>query len=252
MKPFPPDNSERESKFNEELKTFVKFLDNDELAQGPKLQKRIREELDMTPLFSMSTKQAALKHDIVDFAQYAVLGHVIPMSFGGTTDNLATALSGISIDGSQSESTNKIDPVLLNTKTPWSAFICGSQGSGKSHTMSCILENCLLPDAQIGKLAYPLAGVVFHYDSMDSSYCEAAHLCSQGIQVNVLVSPSNYQNLQTKYGTLPGADKHLQVQRLWLHGSHLTTERIKRLMAFGDDSDQPPLYLQASHFPSSS
>jgi hypothetical protein len=42
-------------------------------------------------------------------------------------------------------------PVLLNTDAPWSAFLCGSQGSGKSHTLSCMLENCLLDDAQIGK-----------------------------------------------------------------------------------------------------
>ncbi|TID20577.1 p-loop containing nucleoside triphosphate hydrolase [Venturia nashicola] len=246
---FPPGGSHQEREFNEELKIFGKFLGNEGLVQSSDAQKILQEELKMTPLFSMSIKQAALKQGIVDFGQYAVLGHVIPMTFDGSINNLATKLSGVSLDEPQSESNNTIDPVLLNTNTPWSAFICGSQGSGKSHTMSCILENCLLPDAQIGKLAYPLAGLVFHYDSMDSSHCEAAHLCSQGIQVKVLVSPSNYQTLKTKYGTLPGAEKHLKVQQLWLHGSHLNTERIKRLMAFGDDSEQPPLYLQASRLP---
>lgn len=29
--------------------------------------------------------------------------------------------------------------IFLNTNIPFSAFICGLQGSGKSHTMSCIL-----------------------------------------------------------------------------------------------------------------
>lgn len=33
-----------------------------------------------------------------------------------------------------------VDPrVMLNTNTPFSAFICGLQGSGKSHTTSCII-----------------------------------------------------------------------------------------------------------------
>jgi len=245
----PPDRSKRESEFNEELETFVELIDNEGLPQGSESRKRLQEELMMTPLFSMSVKKAALDHDIVDFAQYAVLGHVIPMPFDGSTNDLATRLSKILVDGSRNELTKSIDPVLLNTNTPWSAFICGSQGSGKSHTMSCIFENCLLPDKKLGKLAYPLAGLVFHYDSMDSSHCEAAHLCSQGIQVTVLVSPSNYGTLKTRYSTIPGADKHLKVRRLWLDGSHLNTERIKRLMAFGDDNEQPPLYLQASCLP---
>ena len=35
--------------------------------------------------------------------------------------------------------------IFLNVNTPWSTFICGSQGSGKSYSLSCILENCLIP-----------------------------------------------------------------------------------------------------------
>ncbi len=36
--------------------------------------------------------------------------------------------------------TANLDPRLfLNTNIPFSAFICGLQGSGKSHTLSCIL-----------------------------------------------------------------------------------------------------------------
>lgn len=37
------------------------------------------------------------------------------------------------------------DPrVFLNGNAPWSAFICGLQGSGKSHTLACMLGLCLL------------------------------------------------------------------------------------------------------------
>jgi hypothetical protein len=36
------------------------------------------------------------------------------------------------------------DPrIFFNVAAPSSTFICGSQGSGKSHTLSCLLENCL-------------------------------------------------------------------------------------------------------------
>ncbi|KAF2000365.1 hypothetical protein P154DRAFT_598783 [Amniculicola lignicola CBS 123094] len=79
------------------------------------------------------------------------------------------------------------NPVLLNTASPWSAFLCGSQGSGKSHTLSCMLENCLLDKPSIGKNPNPLAGLVFHYDSTQGSgVCEAAYLCSH-IPTTVLI-----------------------------------------------------------------
>ncbi len=35
--------------------------------------------------------------------------------------------------------------LFVNMDAPWSAFICGSQGSGKSHTLSCMLEAALKP-----------------------------------------------------------------------------------------------------------
>src|SRR5688572_8761173 len=39
-------------------------------------------------------------------------------------------------------SSNTLDPrIFYNIAAPSSAFICGSQGSGKSHTLSCMLEN---------------------------------------------------------------------------------------------------------------
>lgn len=49
-----------------------------------------------------------------------------------------------------------------NTNAPWSTFICGSQGSGKSHTLSCILENALVAPSLTGKIIEPLTGLVLH------------------------------------------------------------------------------------------
>ena len=53
------------------------------------------------------------------------------------------------------DSVSAYEPIMQNVHTPNSAFICGSQGSGKSYTLSCILENCLLPDRATGRLEQP-------------------------------------------------------------------------------------------------
>jgi len=88
------------------------------------------------------------------------------------------------------------DPrIYQNITAPSSVFICGSQGSGKSHTLSCMLENCLLP-SEANSLPRPLTGIVFHYDYFTSdaggSPCEAAYLSSHpAVKVRVLCPPTN-------------------------------------------------------------
>ncbi|PVI06990.1 hypothetical protein DM02DRAFT_489510, partial [Periconia macrospinosa] len=136
-----------------------------------------------------------------------------------------------------------IKPILLNTSTPWSAFLCGSQGSGKSHALSCMLENCLLDDEKVGRNPNPLAGIVFHYDSSQTSgVCEAAYLCSD-IKTRVLVSKSNYGNLKKQYDQVVMDHKgDMSVEKLEIHPSHLNTERVKTLMAVGNDGEMP-LYM---------
>lgn len=93
------------------------------------------------------------------------------------------------------------DPRLFfNVSSPSSTFICGSQGSGKSHTLSCILEGCLIP-SKAGKLLNPLTAVVFHYDTFicdnGGSPCEAAFLASHSqTKVRVLCAPTNIRTIQ--------------------------------------------------------
>jgi hypothetical protein len=53
--------------------------------------------------------------------------------------------------------------IFLNTNIPFSAFVCGVQGSGKSHTTACILENALIPSPQLGRLERPLSASIFSY-----------------------------------------------------------------------------------------
>ncbi|ERF73939.1 hypothetical protein EPUS_05362 [Endocarpon pusillum Z07020] len=141
--------------------------------------------------------------------------------------------------------------VYANMNAPWSAFICGSQGGGKSHTLSCLLENCLLSPSPVGVLPNPLAGLVFHYDKFTSAattqLCEAAYLCSSGVPVRVLVSPSNYHNMSRLYSNLPGLPPHgrrPKVAPLYLQEQQLNISNMLTLMAVSDGSKSAPLYLE--------
>jgi hypothetical protein len=79
--------------------------------------------------------------------------------------------------------------LYMNTNTPSCGTICGvqvslvwawrtdvadeglDQGSGKSHTLSCILEASLIVDSRIGRLPQPLTALV--YASEPAIYCHA-------------------------------------------------------------------------------
>ncbi|KAH8727207.1 hypothetical protein GQ44DRAFT_790040 [Phaeosphaeriaceae sp. PMI808] len=183
--------------------------------------RRSKEELRIAPLIWWDVKNHLDKNPDTQLKQYAILG------------------------SEPSKSGEPLKPVLLNTNSPWSAFICGSQGSGKSHTLSCMLENCLLNDPNLGKNPNPLAGLVMHYDgSRSSGVCEAAHLCSK-IKTRVLVSASNYGNLKGKYEDMARkCGGQIEVKKLVIASKHLDTERVKTLMAVTKDGEAP-LYIQA-------
>ena len=147
----------------------------------------------------------------------------------------------------------KDNRLFLNTNTPWSAFICGSQGSGKSHTLSCMLEAAMLQSRApqtLGRLPHPLAGMVFHYDKFTglsgNQICEAAYLCSRGIPVRVLVSSASFAKLEPIYSNLPNVAQHLQpiVHPLLFEQHHLDTETMLKLMAVEATNGGRPLYME--------
>ena len=134
-------------------------------------------EIRTTPLFTEAVRRYAVSlagtASEKPFSQYGLLaGHVTD----GTDDGA--------------------DPrIFWNIAAPSSFFICGSQGSGKSHTLSCLLENALAP-CKANVLPRPLTGIVFHYDTFISdsggSPCEVAWLSSNpDIKVRVLCPPTN-------------------------------------------------------------
>ncbi|KAI5859985.1 hypothetical protein GGS23DRAFT_583354 [Durotheca rogersii] len=182
-------------------------------------------EITSAPLFTYPVlahaKKLAAESSARSFSQYAL--------FAGDSDGLRQKAT---------------DPrIFHNVSAPSSVFICGSQGSGKSHTLSCILENCLIQSSELGSLSKPLTGIVFHYDTFVSdtmaSPCEAAYLASNpSVKVRVLCSPTNIGTMKKCYGRLPNVD----VEELRLKESHLNTKRMLDLMAFDDQGS--PLYFQ--------
>ncbi|KAJ5471858.1 hypothetical protein N7539_008801 [Penicillium diatomitis] len=150
----------------------------------------------------------------------------------------------------------KNDPRLFfNVSSPSSVFICGSQGTGKSHTLSCLLEGCLIP-SKAGRLLSPLTVVVFHYDTFicdgGGSPCEAAFLSSRlDLKVRVLCAPTNLRTIKIRWASITEAHTaynttgfNIEVQPLQTDQSHLNTKRMLDLMSVARDSGAGPLYLQ--------
>ncbi|KAI0804907.1 hypothetical protein GGR55DRAFT_306934 [Xylaria sp. FL0064] len=134
------------------------------------------------------------------------------------------------------------DPrIFYSVATPSSVFSCGSQGSGKSHSLSCVLENCLIQSRVLGDLPHPLMGIVFHYDDYASDThvtpCKTAYLGSDpNINVRVLCSPSNLKVIKSSYQDLGNVVEELRIDQ-----ADSNTKRMLELMAF---ERTQPLYAQ--------
>jgi hypothetical protein len=157
---------------------------------------------------------------------------------------LATFRTGVETEELPAEN----NLLYANVNSPWSTFICGSQGAGKSHTLSCLLENALFSDGNLGPNSKPLAGVVFHYDKYSgkaaAQICEAAYLASYGIEVEVFVSPSNIWAMQELY-KLPGIPVHKQptVRPLLFEDAQINIGNMRALMNIDGGDGRVPLYM---------
>jgi len=138
---------------------------------------------------------------VLDHAGRCISGGSSPFSQYGLLAGESDMLKEDKDSGEAASSSPTQDPrIFFNVEAPSSTFICGSQGSGKSHTLSCILENCLM-SSDAGKLPRPLTALVFHYDTFISddggTPCEATFLSSNpGIKVRVLCSPTSVRTIQ--------------------------------------------------------
>lgn len=163
--------------------------------------------------------------------QYGVLGGIQSISSPGSTERPE-------------------DPRLyFNTNAPFSTVVCGVQGSGKSHTVSVMLENMFIAGyPQIGSLEKALSGLVLHFGDggMNSRPCEAAWLGvsdAPGVKpppVRVFVAKSSLNTMQAIYRPL---GSNVTVQPLLFKQSELDAEAFLSMMAV-ESSDSAPLYVQ--------
>lgn len=146
--------------------------------------------------------------------------------------------------------------VWLNTNEPFCLAAIGVQGGGKSHTMGCILESCLVPfpHGDVVRLAQPMTTLVLHFDNSDASSCEATGLVKPAPELLrafgagaapslprdkmvILVSPSNYRSRKAFYGDA------FTVKPLLFRWASLTADHIKRIMNLNVNDGAVPLYM---------
>ncbi|TVY92411.1 hypothetical protein LAWI1_G004174 [Lachnellula willkommii] len=187
-----------------------------------------------TPVFTMPVlehvRKRLVKETETPFAQYGLLARVT----GSSEENTEAEADA------KKESDKRL---FFNIASPSSTFICGSQGSGKSHTLSCLLENSMFPSIA-NQLPHPLTGLVFHYDPFmfddRGSPCEAAFLSShKGVKVRVLCAPTNIATIEEAYDQL----ENVTVEPFRISQSDLSSKRMLDLMAVNQTSGPMPLYL---------
>ncbi|PSR78480.1 hypothetical protein BD289DRAFT_486017 [Coniella lustricola] len=174
-------------------------------------------EIQTAPIFTETIRAAATAAGSALFSQFGLLG------------------------GNAHHANQPEEMYYYNVTAPSSTFICGSQGSGKSHTLSCLLENCLFK-TDANELPRPLTAIVFHYDTFTSddkgSPSEAAFLASNpGISVRVLCAPTNISTMRRTY-----ANMNVTVEPLRIRERDLNTKRMVDLMAVKVGGSMP-LYM---------
>jgi hypothetical protein len=136
----------------------------------------------------------------------------------------------------------------LNTHDPFCFLTVGVQGSGKSHTLSCVLENCLIPCLNVVTLKQPMSALVLHFDQSPTNVCEATGLiepspiyrglpCLPKEKMIVLVSPNNCP-LRTAY-----YHGYCDVRPLLFPWNSLSAGHIKKIMRISDGENQ--LYISS-------
>ncbi|KAI0742148.1 AAA-like domain-containing protein [Irpex lacteus] len=187
-------------------------------------------ELKTAPVFTRQAYLAAGGSEV--FPQRGLLGALLEFS-----------------DNNIDSATNTDKRIYVNTNAPFSALVCGVQGSGKSHTVSVMLENMLIPgQASIGRLDKPLSGLVLHFGDggADSQPSEAAYIGSTRSsnvavpRIVVYVSPSSIESMRKMY---KGINSRITVEPLQFSQEELDAKAFLSLMAVGS-SESAPLYMQ--------
>ncbi|KDQ18207.1 hypothetical protein BOTBODRAFT_52993 [Botryobasidium botryosum FD-172 SS1] len=147
--------------------------------------------------------------------------------------------------------------LYVNMNAPFSAVVCGVQGSGKSHTVNVMLENALILERRIGVVEKSLSALVLHLGEggKHSAPCEAAY---QGVlaeefrrlspsvlppPVVVYCSPSSMKTMRAVYEPLTRTG-NVTVKPLKFDKRELDAESFLAMMAVEGTSETAPLYIR--------
>ena len=265
MDPLTVSDEDRTIDLDEENRRFRVLLPSNDAAgndHGSLANAEAIQQLNTAPLVSLRVRHHVSKSPPsglrYTFSQYALLGQEarkVLVSPESSQENLrsgddqpnATSLPSDAAHVASDRSSPLLDrfnPIFLNTNAPWSAFLCGSQGSGKSYTLSCILENCLLKNRSLGETPSPMSAVVFNYSTNVQNVCEAVYLASHVGSVNVVVHPTSFYRMLKKYEKVAPAGKKIHVTPLFLKDDQLKVTNMKQLMAFNTKEETTPLYME--------
>ncbi|KAG9048457.1 hypothetical protein FS837_012831 [Tulasnella sp. UAMH 9824] len=201
-------------------------------------------------LLDGKVKEATISHQLVT----APLITRDAFTFG---DGLANAVpqygvlgSIVSVHAQGMVEVHNDDRIYLNTNAPFSAVVCGVQGSGKSHTVGVLLESMLIAnDSRLGVLPKPLSALVLHFGESGGGAqpCEAAYQCVstdptvRSPAITVYVSPTQYNTMKRLYQSI--FQNRIQVLPLKINHAELDAKSILSMMSVSTNKE-PPLYVQ--------
>ncbi|KAG8929014.1 hypothetical protein FRC01_005053 [Tulasnella sp. 417] len=202
-----------------------------DLLDGKVKEPTISHQIVTAPLI---TRDAFMFEDGLTKAvpQYGVLGSIVSVHSQGMVE---------------AHGDNRI---YLNTNAPFSAVVCGVQGSGKSHTVGVLLESMLIAnDPRLGVLPSPLSALVLHFGESGGGAqpCEAAYQClstDPNVKppvITVYVSPTQYSTMTRLYWSVFG--NKIQVLPLKINHAELDAKSILSMMSVSTNTE-PPLYVQ--------
>ena len=236
------------------LRRALLYFEDQETVAEPEPGASDWHEVRTSPLFTSAVMEHHSTHLSIETGMYPcpTLTEVTPGNTREATRSPFVSFGGIGRVISEHHSGSHTQPdhglLYMNTNAPSSTVICGVQGSGKSHSVSVIIENSLISLPELGKLPHSLSAVVFHLGAAQGGMhlpCESAFLGrlmstyeTSRVPVKVLVSPSNLTNMRKSYGST-GAE----VVPFYLSTKDLNCSRMLSLMHVSE-GDEIPLYMQ--------
>ena len=129
--------------------------------------------------------------------------------------------------GKQNDATQNSSDLFVNINDPWCLITVGIQGSGKSHTVMHLVENCCMNFPGRNFLHNKMTTLICHYDPDLRNYCEAATLAlHDSSNVHIIVPPDVYFDRKKFYSDLP----RVKIHPLLFNFRNLSVEHMRKLM----------------------